>query len=202
MKNGNSTIGSRLRIAINNWQPVGGSIRSFQREAELISKKRHINGASYPMIHRYLKDKAVPSVRFLRVAAELLEVREAWLICDEGDRTEIEDSARQLGRERPFAVDGWADEVDVLFQAILRRLLASCVDAPQITNDNIWEVRSLLFDMLFAPLTSLQTEEYSNVFQSLGAMSDYLIATLHAIGLAIPEPRTGRPIAELSKASR
>ncbi len=68
------------------------SIRAFQGEM----KRRDVPGASYPTIHRYLKDETSPTLDFLHSAAEVLDVRAAWLATGEGTPTERIDAKRIL----------------------------------------------------------------------------------------------------------
>lgn len=93
------TLGERLRYAV---EQNGLSVRAFHREMD---DKRGVYGSSYPNIHRYLADKADPSLEFLKQAADLLSVRYQWLAVGQGKPTEAEqadaeaDEAFQLENE-------------------------------------------------------------------------------------------------------
>ena len=82
------TLGQRLRDAVTNH--AGISVREFHRRMA----EREVPGSSYPNIHRYLADKAEPSLEFLRKAAELLEVTYEWLAVGVPPKTEAERSFR------------------------------------------------------------------------------------------------------------
>lgn len=84
------SIATRLQQAIRE---RGFSIREFQRQMAATDA----DGTSYPAINRALHDRGTPSVQFLEVAADLLNVRRAWLMAGDGDMTEHpagEDAAR------------------------------------------------------------------------------------------------------------
>ena len=86
------SVGNRLREALKMRDM---SIRAFQAEM----KQRDVSGASYPTIHRYLKDETSPTLNFLHSAAAVLDVRAAWLATGEGtatDRIDAERVIRQL----------------------------------------------------------------------------------------------------------
>jgi len=53
-----------------------------------------VSGSSYPTIHRYLADKAEPSLKFLRKAADVLDVTYEWLAVGVPPKTEAERSFR------------------------------------------------------------------------------------------------------------
>lgn len=102
-----STIGERLREAIELWPPEGKQrgVRRFQREMEaraavLASGGQSLLGVSYPSINSYLNGETVPSIEFLREAADLLGVQFVWLVTGEGDRTRSEEMLR-IARSRP-----------------------------------------------------------------------------------------------------
>jgi hypothetical protein len=81
------TLGSRLGQAIQQWR--GRGIKAFQQEM----KARGVPGSSYPMVHRYLKNAAVPPIPFVTAAAELLGVRASWLTYGDGEPTDAEQAA-------------------------------------------------------------------------------------------------------------
>ncbi|MCH7623707.1 MAG: helix-turn-helix transcriptional regulator, partial [Nitrospinae bacterium] len=73
-------VGERLKQAIETH--AGISIREFHRR--MGPDGRGVSGASYPNIHRYLKERVEPSLEFLRQAAEECGVRQEWLIVGAG----------------------------------------------------------------------------------------------------------------------
>jgi transcriptional regulator with XRE-family HTH domain len=74
-------------------------LRLFQRKINAHSKEiaehggPRLRGVAASSIQNYLNGDADPPLRFLREAARLLEVREAWLICGVGFPTEAEQAA-------------------------------------------------------------------------------------------------------------
>ena len=58
-----------------------------------------VSGSSYPMVHRYLKGSAEPSLSFLRHAADILHVRYEWLAVGQGGMTEDEEAVRHAPKK-------------------------------------------------------------------------------------------------------
>ena len=85
-----SEIPERLRWALD--EHAGISIREFQRRMD----GRGVRGSSYASVHGYLNGESAPSVDFLREAAEVLGVRDAWLVLGRGEPT-----AREGARPGP-----------------------------------------------------------------------------------------------------
>ena len=84
-----ATLGRRLHTEINGWED--GTILRFQeRMAET-----GIRGTSYTTVLSYLANRTTPSVAFLREAARLFGVREAYLKDGELPRTQAEADARK-----------------------------------------------------------------------------------------------------------
>ena len=77
------SIATRLKKAIEERDI---SIREFQRRMAESSAKG--DGTSYPAINRALQAEVIPSIRFLEAAADLLQVRRAWLMTGDGHMTE------------------------------------------------------------------------------------------------------------------
>lgn len=68
-------IGARLKEAIDKW-PDGG-VRTLR---DRLQKERpRPRGSTYAMIHRYRGGDVVPPLEFIRAAARILNVSEAWL---------------------------------------------------------------------------------------------------------------------------
>jgi transcriptional regulator with XRE-family HTH domain len=93
------TLGDRLKWAISR-QPAEGrrrGVRLFQKRMEERTKALRIGnlGVQSSSIRGYLKGDAEPSRRFLVEAAHVLNVREAWLMCREGEPTEVAEAARR-----------------------------------------------------------------------------------------------------------
>ena len=106
-----TTLGDRLGTAIERKDI---SVSAFHRALN----KDGVKGSSYAQIHRYLRNKSVPSIEFIEAAAELLDVRAIWLVSDEGAMTE--------GVERLYSVmwtggsSGWTAEAAAQFVANTR----------------------------------------------------------------------------------
>lgn len=112
------TIGQRLRWAIDaqppELGPLGGQrrgIRLFQshmedRAKELEAGGQKLLGVTLNSIQTYIPredgtpEETKPSVDFLREAARLLHVREAWLISGDGAPTEAEEVVRRDAERR------------------------------------------------------------------------------------------------------
>jgi transcriptional regulator with XRE-family HTH domain len=96
-----NTIAERMRWAIERRPALGRQrgVRKFQRDIEARSGERRdqgereIPGVTLPSIMTYLNGDTEPTVLFLREAAGVLGVREAWLTCGEGLPTEEENAA-------------------------------------------------------------------------------------------------------------
>jgi transcriptional regulator with XRE-family HTH domain len=129
------SIGTRLREAIEmrEW-----SIRKFQRVMQAEHGDR-VQGTSYPAIHRYLADETAPSLEFLKVAADLLQVSAGWLITGEGVpyRThEIQALGdRMLERRYPNAKYLPPQVRSLLIELSARFMIAWIVSPPEARED-------------------------------------------------------------------
>ena len=94
MTTGWDTLGGRLRWAIDKQPPDGRQrgLRLFQRR--MTKRGRGVVGTSLSAVQAYLSDEAEPSLSFLRLAAELLSVRFAWLVVGQGAPTQEEQAGR------------------------------------------------------------------------------------------------------------
>lgn len=92
-------IGARLELAL-----ARRPIRWLEREMAARGER-----VGYSTVYRYVKGQVVPPIRWLQEAAEVLGVREPWLILDFGSVT---DSEEALGREedRRKVLRGWEQE--------------------------------------------------------------------------------------------
>ena len=114
------TVGERLKAAI---VACGYSIRKFQAAV----KERGAPGASYPTVHRYLKNKSEPTAPFLREAADLLGVRYEWLAVGQGEMTEDleQDGKRIEGVAESSAPEGWRQGAVASSMLMCREVLRS-----------------------------------------------------------------------------
>lgn len=168
-------IGSRLKEAI----PQDG-IRAFHREME----RREVRGASYAMIHRYLSGEAVPPVEFLEVAADVLGVRPAWLICGDGPmRDEPGELLEELSLDAAARLLPLAEDRQVVmhtFFGAMRRLLWAVEVDPE--PEQVRRLAELL--------VGLVREPYRRIGGVMGfdvrTVQDHYVAMLHAIMLLVP----------------
>lgn len=98
MKGDLDTLAGRLDWAIQR-QPRDGrkrGLRLFQRRLDAFAKAEKKEGRPTPdgtslsSIQTYVNGQLTPTLGFLKAAAEVLAVREAWLISGDGHRTEEE----------------------------------------------------------------------------------------------------------------
>lgn len=128
------TFGKRLRAAIEKRPPRGRrrGIRLFQedmedrREEMRASGKGELIGVALPSIHAYLHDRVSPPEDFVREAAQILGVREAWLAHGPPEpRTEAEVQARGISSEVQWAREAWRKDALEIKQAVLGRPIAA-----------------------------------------------------------------------------
>ncbi len=91
-----SSIAHRLQEAI---ELRGVSVVEFQRGLADVAKKMDVRGASYAQIHHYLQGRREPTLAVIRLAADLLEVREEWLAFGTGEPTELRETLRAYGEK-------------------------------------------------------------------------------------------------------
>jgi len=210
----------RLQAAIDQW--LDGSIRAFQSEIQPLLKARDIRGGSYPMIHRYLRGTPQPNVGFLLVAADVLRVRSGWLIDGTGSMTDAEQAVRDsealIGAE--LSEDEarllyFLDDLDrrwrgkkgggidlqfpqaLLWETIERLAAASPVDEAE--TDVVGKVGLLLGKSIDQQLKLVRPQ---NLTMSARQYRDYLVASWHALMIAIPDRNQGFAIAELLEKGR
>lgn len=114
------TFGERLRWAIEEHGPrpprrpsAPGSIRQFHERIR--GRVPSGQGATYAMLHRYLKGDTIPPAEFLDAAVdELSPVRREWLKTGDGERTESE---QQVVAAAPARQDQSAEEIEVALRA-------------------------------------------------------------------------------------
>jgi hypothetical protein len=99
-------IGERLRKAIDTWKVAPGNKRAFQAEME-VRLKGHGGqaGRTYASVLSYLRGASVPSLQWLSIAADVLDVPLPWLLFG-GYWTEPE-AVDRLGR----ALKAWGKQM-------------------------------------------------------------------------------------------
>lgn len=97
-------IGERLRQAVERHPDL--SIRKFQ---QAMDEYDDVKGTTYATVHSYLSGKTTPSLEFLEVAAEVLDVPRRWLVLGEGSPSDVEEGlekAEEGAGEPPDLTDG------------------------------------------------------------------------------------------------
>ena len=194
------SLSDRLGHALQDWKRGGPrrSISSFHR----ILAERQVPGSSYAMIHRYLGGQGEPSLKFIEAAAEVLEVRPAWLTYGAGAQTAAEAAMASrtaiVGLDAVLVTETEAKLVDLTgefglaeLHAARRRLVASCRDGHQATPNEIQELGDWLGKRVLEPLQRLESDLSGRQGE------DYVRAACHALMLAVPEGRAGSTIGEL-----
>lgn len=178
------TIASRLRAAIERW----GSIRRF---ADAMPKVR---GATYGMIHRYLKGETDPPLEFLEAAAGVLGVRVEWLAHGKEPMTAREERVSELERDRVGAdllenaaiARGFTPGTRALLFDAWRRLAAG-VPQQDIPERDLIVMAAQLLALLDLP-TQLWGFKHEMPEREL---NDYAVAMLSALMRAMPESGAG-----------
>jgi transcriptional regulator with XRE-family HTH domain len=207
-------IHERLRWAVE--QHAGLSIREFHRRMD----ERGVRGSSYASVHGYLRGKADPSVVFLQEAADVLGVREPWLVLGSGAPTRREGelapgpSRPETGREarlRERILSRYPElaglpqaERDLFFEALTRYVLTA-PDAAELAigRDGSGRILELAGDLLFLLKLPLGPRAWGfrDPEADREAFHHYLTAMLHALELWMEGRGEGRP-ASRSPASR
>ena len=184
------TLGKRLRVAVKRW----GSIRRFQRAMAEAEARGHSN----QMIYDYLMDRRGPSLEFIKEAAKILDIREAWLVSGEGPMTDLEATVAggisaprdRLGREgfdffeaeaRRFGV---TEAVNSLFADTVLQLLATATQQEDIDQEMVSAVAGDLHWMLNLPRHLWGFGSGSDA----RTMNDFYLASLLALRLVIANP--------------
>lgn len=209
-----ATIGERLRIAIRRMPARGRErgIRLFQKQME--ERYPGVTGTSYPSIHSYLQNRTAPPLEFLAAAAELLGVREEWLANGEGEMTE---ERQRIMKAAPEPVEEDIDDVleeafpgykalpaivqytfaDVLGRAAEAQMLnlASQLDGRRVLPNGY--IRLMAAE--FGKLLMLPTTHFGFGPMDTGSreFTDYALAMLHALSLAITGPGKAEPMESL-----
>lgn len=203
-----SEVPDRLRWAVE--EHAGISIREFQRRMD----ERDVRGSSYATVHGYLHGESAPSVEFLREAADVLGVRDEWLVLGRGPR-----SGRDRGRSGP---GGGGDagpaarlrarirkqipslsrlrkgERDLFFEVLTRYALT----APDIEGEGAGEaeeeIAGLAADLVF--LLELPAGPDAWGFRAPAVHRErfhhYVVAMLHALSLLMEGRGEGAPTSE------
>ena len=189
----------------------GLSIRGFVRLLE----GQGVPRSSYATIHRYLSGETPPPLEFLRTAARLLDLREEWLVLGIGPpptseagvgsaQVELPDSDFWTGNVRwlpesvvrirdhaPTLTAGFVgDPVNSLFWEVMRRVAVASEDQPLGTRQ-IGAVATAIQSLVDTPLTLLGLTAGKGPPKDQPEHTDYLVAMLHALSLAVAKPGEG-----------
>jgi len=144
-----------------------------------------VRGVGYSSVYGYVKGAIPdPPLSFLRLAAEALGVREAWLAFEDGERvatvpvtiaSQSEDAAFQI-------VLHCEDRQRVIhaFQGAVRRLVVAVETRP--TPEQVTRVAELLVQLVKKPYWQLRHNLPGGPRQT----EDYYVAALHALTLVMP----------------
>ena len=213
------SFGTRFKRALDS---ANMSVRAFGRRLDDEGEKR-VRGGSYPTLHRYLKDDASarPSAEFVDTAARILGVRPQWLMSGNEEMTETRQRASGGFRSTPLhriASDqdeddaqsrkafwaGWkggvhagADKptyermppvVQVVFGNALARLVLANPTALDPADRG--RIAARLLNLAMRPFDEFMTDA---PLDDSRAITDYMLAMLHGIMLAMPERDTPAP---------
>lgn len=184
------------------------SIRGFQKQME----ERDVRGSSYPSVHGYVRGDATPSVEFLREAADVLGVREEWLVLGKGEPTAPEEGLAGLRgsgsgpqerlRERICSAYPGVERMRVaeqeVFMSVLARYAMSAPDAAELpmSEQGVRRLVELAGDLLFLielPLHPLAWG-FRDLDQEDEARRYYQAATLNTLSLLMQERGRGDPV--------
>ena len=190
------SISERLRKELARTPPT--STRQFQKAVEDEAGKG-TRGTSYASVYEYVegKSKTEPPLSFLRPAAKVLGVRLAWLVSEDGKRTEREHLLEGRGTMLGGKIRGAGGKVSwELFMGLMGRLMRSCPD-----HGTIAMARAI--DPLGQLLEQRVLETYwalnPSGFEDQVRLNDHLEAMIHAMALAVPDRDQGVPVNELLK---
>ena len=181
-----STVGVRLRAAVGRW----GSIRSFAKAV----KDSPEGGRSSRMIHSYLKGTRDPPLSFIRDAAQLLRVREAWLAFGEYPISDVvvavDDDLTPRVEEKWEWLIGDSVTVKGQLHALLnRRVAAARANGAAVDDTTIVEWADELGKLVTQPREQLTRGIGSNDFD----WYNYRVAMIHALMLVFSEGYLHRP---------
>ncbi len=217
------TPGDRLRRAIEQQRPAMTFNRFHQllraRLGDVETKKR--TGVSYGSINNYVNNRSEVPLSVLLEAAEVLGVRPAWLVLDEGPMSEreewIEVAAKHIAEQLPEAgpsqsdsLPSWVDaledalraagwwapwvtiEMKSQFAMVVSELAQACGDYPLLKLETYDVLASDVAWLITLPLRSWGFEPPS----SGRWLRNYVMASLGALQVAIHQPGQGPPLDE------
>ena len=181
------TISERLQEELDrlHWdiQTLKNRVSDLSEEAE-----GKVRGVGYSSVYGYVKGAIPdPPLSFLRLAAEALGVREAWLAFEDGERSEavatVPVTIASLSEDAAFQIVlDCEDRQRVIhaFQGAVRRLVVAVETRP--TPEQVTRVAELLVQLVKKPYWQLRHDLPGGPRQT----EDYYLAALHALTLIMP----------------
>ena len=190
-------IALRLRKKIAQ---LFASTRKFQQAVEAAAPAA--TGVSYASVYAYVegKSKAPPPLPFLIAAANVLNVRPAWLAFGDGEeglaQGPVRDAIRAVVQEGSeflsTSTGGVSGELTV--QLIRRLIDAQPVDSPGLSADDIATVTRAIQVNLTVTQMALSKGGVTGPGTRSG---QFLLLSLTAMLGLVPEARMGRPLREV-----
>ena len=187
-----TSIADRLRIGLRE------SRRSIRWLTQMV-RERDVRGSSHSSVQSYVSGSANtdPPIEFLRAAAELLGVREAWLISGEGLATEEQEKIRLANLFDPklqVTTVGIPRDVQSLYVDLIDALTLA-VDGPvPMTLQPLMSQQ--LVHLIHAPLGRCGLPAHGDMTDA--ALRSYIAAAITALAGIVPEPHSVKP-ADLKK---
>ena len=187
-------ISARLRDKIDK---LGWSTRRFQQEVAATAPDTR--GTSYASVYDHVEGKAKggPPVEFLEVAAQVLNVRPAWLAFGEEPESAVgEGVAVEVVRAESAFISRATGRVaeELMLQIVDRLIQAQPTSSPKLSETELATVTKALWVHLTVTLFAFTKGGDSGPGTPIG---QFYILTLTAMLAAVPEARMGRPLREV-----
>jgi len=190
------TLEGRLRWAIEQQPPRGRErgLRLFQRRMD--EHGADVPGTSLSAIQGYLRGDGEPSPTFLKLAAQLLAVRSAWLAFGEGAPTEEAEAGRRESAEEELFLISTAMYEALGVPTKLPKGSPAHTDKERFWGSALWgpTVRQTALRLFqFRPgwallsgeegLDDSQEESEVRFWRAVADTSQAIAAPLHALGI-------------------
>lgn len=172
----------------------GLSITEFQRALADAAKQMEVRGASYAQIHHYLQGRREPTLAVIRLAARLLDVREAWLAFGTGEPTEFRQGVAALKGSDADAfnqvvnavpeLESFSGSTQTLFFDLMMEWMCTMSDGKGFDETaDVHRMARSLFALIVLP---------AHCWGFTGEVYDiYLVSTMNTLRLLMMEPGTG-----------